>query len=608
MLPKYKAILLSILSVSLICIYTFPSSEDSKIKNSINSNTNTAEIRAESNYITDDATITTTIHLTLLYHELEDTLTSIDNIDIDEIKNAFPEVMNITSTDMMIGNDGSDNFEVQQIPISPIITDGNCRFVFFHIPISYLDQTYIYYVKIKLDVYEDIQKKEELRMFTVTNLQNNRWKTTPTKYNTKKGLHLSLNEKLPDIKPTKDEKGLSHYITDEIIIKFDNEVDEKYIKDFLNKYNLKISKTRDHTIIAKCKDGCSKEILILLEKEESNNPNIEYFEPHFIYLSNETNDNMLFTPNDRLYLDYQWNLPSISTEEGWEKTRGNDDIIIAVVDTGIDLNHPEFENKLVTGYNVLYPNELPIDDDGHGTHVAGIISANTNNDEGIAGITWFNKIMPIKVLDQSGAGTLFDVAEGIYWATDHNAKIINLSLGNYAESEYLHDAVKYAYSKDVILIAAAGNDSISELGYPASYSEVIAVGAVDYNRKLAEFSNFGQYIDVVAPGVNIASTYPKFEYASLSGTSMACPHVTGLAGLLKSANPNLSNEEIINIIKNSAIDLGSTGKDQYYGYGIINIENAISYSEKEINYSKEEIKSEDYISFFEWLKSLFNIG
>lgn len=131
MLPKYKAILLSILSVSLICIYTFPSSEDSKIKNSINSNTNTAEIRAESNYITDDATITTTIHLTLLYHELEDTLTSIDNIDIDEIKNAFPEVMNITSTDMMIGNDGSDNFEVQQIPISPIITDGNCRFVFF---------------------------------------------------------------------------------------------------------------------------------------------------------------------------------------------------------------------------------------------------------------------------------------------------------------------------------------------------------------------------------------------------------------------------------------------------------------------------------------------
>lgn len=595
MFNKYRGIILSVILVAIVGFFTFPNNN----VNDMGKYSKNVENLAESKYIANDAKLTTEIHLSRLYLELKDFLSNISNTNIDTeyIKETFPEVNNIVKSNKMSGYNS-------KLPISPIIDDKDSKCVYFQIPMNN-DENYMYTVKIKLDVYEEIEDKEELRLYTVTNLQNNRWKTNPTKYSSSKNISLSFNERLPDIEPEKDEKGISHYITDEIVIKFNNNVTEEYIENFLSKHSLSLSKKHDHTIIAKCKDMCSKEILSSIEKEYYGDSNIIYCEPHFIYLSNDINNNFLFTPNDKLYLDYQWNLPSISTEQGWEKTRGNEDVIIAVIDTGIDFNHPEFKDKLVTGYNVIYPDKPPTDDDGHGTHVAGIISANTNNDEGIAGITWFNKIMPIKVLDQSGAGTLFDVAEGIFWATDHGAKVINLSLGNYAESFYLHDAIRYAYSKDVVLIAAAGNDSISDLGYPASYSEVIAVGAVNYNKRLAEFSNFGPYIDVVAPGVNIASTYPKFEYASLSGTSMACPHVSGLVGLIRANNPNLHNKEIAEIIMKTATDIGSPGKDQYYGYGEINIEKAINSSTSKKSKSIEE-PPEPTNSFIEWLKKLFN--
>jgi len=217
--------------------------------------------------------------------------------------------------------------------------------------------------------------------------------------------------------------------------------------------------------------------------------------------------------------------------------------------------------------------------------------------------------MPIKVLDQSGAGTLFDVAEGIIWATDNGAKVINLSLGNYAESKYLHDAIKYAYSKDVVMVAATGNDNTDELGYPASYPEVLGVSAVDSFQSRAEFSNYGDYIDVMAPGVNIPSTYPDNQYAALSGTSMASPHVAGLAGLIRALNPSLTNEEVYNLIKDTATDLGAPGKDIYYGYGQININKAVNKATPEKTEDKTEdlapgeIKEKDNI-FSKWLLEL----
>ncbi|WP_127508195.1 S8 family peptidase [Paenibacillus humicus] len=316
-----------------------------------------------------------------------------------------------------------------------------------------------------------------------------------------------------------------------------------------------------------------------------------YVEPHYLYI---TNDRPLenkagsgarglvdetaaqpIIPNDRLYSDYQWNLPSIEAELGWNLSKGSDAVKVAVLDTGVQADHPDLTGKLEPGTNIVTSGSKPDDDVGHGTHVTGIIAATVNNGEGVAGLTWYNKIMPVKVLDSSGAGSTYSVAQGLIWATDHGAKVINMSLGNYASAEFLHDAIKYAYDRDVVLIAASGNDNTDRPGYPAAYPEVFAVASTDSKGQKSSFSNFGDYIDVAAPGDSIASTYPGSQYAALSGTSMASPHVAALAALIRSRNPDLTNVQVMDIMRRTAIDLGAKGKDSYFGYGQIDIDKAL---------------------------------
>ncbi|OBR63077.1 serine protease [Paenibacillus oryzae] len=305
-----------------------------------------------------------------------------------------------------------------------------------------------------------------------------------------------------------------------------------------------------------------------------NNWKIKYTEPHYLYLTNDEHAAKI-VPNDALYSQYQWNLPSIAAEEGWTLSKGDEGVIIAVLDTGVQSSHPDLQGRLLAGKNIVNTGKTPDDDVGHGTHVAGIIGAAVNNGEGVAGVSWFNKIMPVKVLDSSGAGSTYSVAQGIIWAVDNGAKVINMSLGNYAKADFLHDAIKYAYERDVVLIAASGNDNTDRPGYPAAYPEVFAVAATSSNDQKASFSNYGDYIDVAAPGDSIASTYPGSQYAALSGTSMASPHVAALAGLIRSINPDLSNEEVMEIMRVSARDLGQAGKDNYFGHGEIDIDKAL---------------------------------
>lgn len=301
----------------------------------------------------------------------------------------------------------------------------------------------------------------------------------------------------------------------------------------------------------------------------------QYTEPHYMYLTNDAfSENTgagVITPNDLLFSTYQWNLPAIETELGWNLSKGSKEVIVAVVDTGVQANHPDLKGQLLSGYNAIASGSAPDDDVGHGTHVAGIIGALTNNEEGVAGISWYNKILPVKALDNSGAGTTYSVAEGIIWAADHGARVINLSLGNYADSQFLHDAIKYAYDRDVVIVSASGNDNTERPGYPAAYDEVIAVAATNSTGNRASFSNYGDYIDVAAPGESIASTYPDNQYAALSGTSMASPHVAALAGLVRSLNPLLTNKEVRELLISSAVDLGEQGHDKYYGWGQVDI-------------------------------------
>lgn len=376
------------------------------------------------------------------------------------------------------------------------------------------------------------------------------------------------------VKTGHDNQNASHYYENEIVIRFKENLSSDRMEQIKKEIKLDHVHKMGETYVFKSKDMNYSDLESYFKKKWDP----MYTEPHYLYLTNETyNENLSAgnIPNDLLFSRYQWNLPATETNKGWSLSKGSDNVTIAVVDTGVDLDHPDLEGQFVEGFNVVNPAEKPYDDVGHGTHVAGIISAKVNNNEGVAGMTWYNKVMPVKVLDSSGSGTTYAVAEGIIWATDHGAKVINMSLGNYADAEFLHDAIKYAYDRDVVLIAATGNDNTERPGYPAAYPEVFAVSATDASMKRADFSNYGDYVDVVAPGASIASTYPGNQYAALSGTSMASPHVAALAGLIRSVNPDLNNEEVMDLMRSSVIDLGDTGYDKYFGYGQIDVYKAL---------------------------------
>lgn len=386
------------------------------------------------------------------------------------------------------------------------------------------------------------------------------------------------------VRTGEDNGNASHYAVDELVVKFRQPLESRELLRLHKELSLSVVRHRGTTYLFRSKKYNMEELKAYFAKY-----NPVFMEPHYLYLTNDLGKGKSGTvrqsssngaaaevvPNDTLYARYQWNLPEIATEKGWNVTRGEDDMIVAIVDTGVQADHPDLQGRLVQGYNVIDPSKPPNDDVGHGTHVAGIIAAQVDNNEGIAGLTWYTKIMPVKALDSTGAGTTYSVAEGIIWATDHGADVINMSLGNYAQAQFLHDAIKYAYDHGVVLVAASGNDSTDRPGYPAAYPEVFAVGATNEDESLAEYSNYGDYIDVAAPGTSIASTYPGSRYAALSGTSMACPHVSALASLVRSANPSLTNEQVMSVLRQTAKDLGAKGKDNKFGYGQIDVNAAV---------------------------------
>lgn len=383
------------------------------------------------------------------------------------------------------------------------------------------------------------------------------------------------------VKTGHDNEKASHFYENEIVVSFQKEPTEQQLLQITRDVAASTPRKLGYAYVFHSKSMDYKQLQAYFAQQWTT----KYAEPHYIYLTNDRMnqsskssgtvsngaDAQVNIPNDLLFTEYQWNLPITETNRGWDLSKGSEDVVVAVIDTGVDLEHTDLAGQFVEGYNVVDKEKQPLDDVGHGTHVAGIIAALVNNGEGVAGVSWYNKIMPIKALDGTGSGTTYAVAEGIIWAADHGAKVINMSLGNYADSQFLHDAVRYAYDRDVVLVAASGNDNTERPGYPAAYPEVLAVAATDSDLKRAEYSNFGDYIDIAAPGTNIASTFPGNQYAALSGTSMASPHAAAMAGLIRSLNPELSNEEVMDAMINQAVDLGAKGKDKYYGHGQIDI-------------------------------------
>lgn len=298
------------------------------------------------------------------------------------------------------------------------------------------------------------------------------------------------------------------------------------------------------------------------------NPTIVFAEPNYVR-------HMLRVPDDS-NLSQQWALENIHAFEAWDITTGGN-IVIAVVDTGVKSSHPDLEGKILPGYNALLNNDQSDDDHGHGTAIAGLIAAKTDNGQGIAGICWGCSILPVKVLNSRGTGNDADLARGIRWATDHGAHIINLSLGGAENSQALRDAIDYAFQRGVLLIAASGNDH--QLGnftnYPAAYPQVVAVGATTNSDKIAGFSNTGEHIDLAAPGVALWTTTIDDDYGPPNGTSFSSPFVAGVAGLVLTLRGDLPNTDVACIIKASADDQGLPGKDAEYGWGRLNAVRAL---------------------------------
>ncbi len=380
--------------------------------------------------------------------------------------------------------------------------------------------------------------------------------------------------------------GKIEHTPEEILVKFKPRVNEREIKALNSLMGAEILKTIPRIGVRRVKIPRGSKVGEMVKKYRAN-PDVEYAEPNYLLYA-------LGVPNDSSYSS-QWALNKIEAEEAWDIKIRDEDVTVAVLDTGADLSHPDLSGRLLPGYDFVNNDSIPGDDHGHGTHCAGIIAAQANNDAGIAGLSWKSKIMPLKVLGATGSGALDGVALAIIYAADKGVRVISLSLGTYHYSNTLKEAVDYAYNKGSLVIAAAGNDSTSQPSYPAGHENAMAVSATNKNDSAAYYSNSGSYIEISSPGGEMSSlhdpggiystmpTYPvtmnnsgySRDYDYLQGTSMACPYVAALAAFIFSRNPNLTNERVRTIIRDSADDLGPAGFDTVYGYGRINAFRAV---------------------------------
>jgi len=262
----------------------------------------------------------------------------------------------------------------------------------------------------------------------------------------------------------------------------------------------------------------------------------------------------LTVPNDP-YIDRQWALNQIRVPELWQITTGSPDILVAVLDTGIDQSHEDLSGKVMAEVNFT-DSPTPDDIHGHGTHVAGIIAANSNNNTGITGVAPQCRLMNVKVADDKGRVQASAVAEGIVWAVDNGASVINISVELREPSPELEEAVNYAWSQGAVIIAAAGNEGNDSPIYPAYYENSLAVAAIRQNDTLAPLSNYGEWVDVAAPGFKIYSTLPDDSYDYKTGTSFAAPYVSGLAALLFNMVTDTNGDGRLNDEVRAAIEAG----------------------------------------------------
>ena len=392
-----------------------------------------------------------------------------------------------------------------------------------------------------------------------------------------------------------DPQESQEYVADEIVVKFKEHVSSSQIGEFNRRFATKFTRTRRFADFTTLRVPSGLDAKVFAERIQADSQ-VEYAEPNYLAYTQ-------MTPDDPYY-SYQWNFDNseyggVNAESAWDISTGSG-VTIAIIDTGIAYENyrqwwtrfeqaPDFAGTcFVDGYDFVNNDTHPNDDEGHGTHVAGTAAQKTNNNLGVAGLAHSSCLMPVKVLNRRGSGTYADIAEGIRFAADNSAMVINLSLGGSSDAQVLEDAVAYAYNAGVTIVAAAGNGNSSSALYPAAYDDyVIAVGATRYDETLAYYSNYGPSVDLVAPGgdLNIdqngdgnndgilQQTFGRnprdWGYWFYQGTSMASPHVAAAAAMVIS-NGVSGPEGVRSALQTTAEDLGSSGRDDTYGWGLLN--------------------------------------
>ena len=336
-------------------------------------------------------------------------------------------------------------------------------------------------------------------------------------------------------------------LTERVIINFYHEIDENLLKD---------PKIEVHHLFEDYK-AASVTIPVSIRKDLQTTSSIRYIE----------NDPVVQTTVQTM----NWGYQKLAIDGASKTGLTGNNIKIGILDTGVNIHHPDL--RLSGGVSLVKGQASYDDDNGHGTHVAGIIAAK-DNDYGIVGIVPEAEIFAIKVLDHAGKGNQSDIVAGIQWAIDQRLDILNLSVTSSAHSFLLQEVLQDAYEQGIFVVAASGNMSakisITDVQYPARYPTVIAVGSINQNEERSDFSYYGSNLDFVAPGESILSTYiPDGEYGWMTGTSMAVPFVTGMVALYKQEYPTLDYIRLLGVMQHSAKDLGDPGKDIYFGYGLI---------------------------------------
>ena len=287
-------------------------------------------------------------------------------------------------------------------------------------------------------------------------------------------------------------------------------------------------------------------------------------------------------PNDPYYAASQSDLALMGVPAAWRTTTGSSSVIVAVLDTGMFMGHVDLDGiNVVSPHNEITDTTDVADGHGHGTHVIGEIAAETDNGLGVAGIAPGVSIMPIKVLSDSGSGWFSDILDGIDWARTHGATVISMSLGGHLDPQwvaYYQPVVDAAYAAGITIVAAAGNNGDGTISYPAAFDHVLSIAATDNADQRAWFSNANATVDLAAPGVSIVSTYRDGGYVSMSGTSMSTPHVAAVAGLVRSAHPTATVDEVEQALRSTAIDLGVAGRDDIFGSGRVDAAAAVGWT------------------------------